>query len=56
LAREHGHHTVVALISADKAGSVALHEQFGFTRVAQLREVGYKFDTWLDVAFLQLML
>jgi phosphinothricin acetyltransferase len=56
LARELGHHTVIALISADKAGSVALHEQFGFTRAAVLREVGYKFDTWLDVAFLQLML
>jgi L-amino acid N-acyltransferase len=56
LARVHGHHTVIALISADKAGSVALHEQFGFTRAAHLREAGYKFDTWLDVAFLQLML
>jgi L-amino acid N-acyltransferase YncA len=56
LAREQGHRTVIALISADKAGSIALHEQFGFTRSADLREVGYKFDTWLDVAFLQLML
>jgi L-amino acid N-acyltransferase YncA len=56
LAREAGHHTVIALISAEKSGSIALHEQFGFTRAAHLREVGYKFDTWLDVAFLQLML
>jgi L-amino acid N-acyltransferase YncA len=56
LAREHGHHTVIALISADKAGSVALHEQFEFKPAALLSEVGYKFDTWLDVAFLQLML
>ncbi len=55
-AREHGHHTVIALISADKAGSVALHEQFGFTRKAELREAGYKFETWLDVVFMQLML
>jgi L-amino acid N-acyltransferase YncA len=56
LARGLGHHTVIALISADKAGSITLHEQFGFRRTAVLREVGYKFDTWLDVAFLQLML
>jgi L-amino acid N-acyltransferase YncA len=56
LARELGHHTVIALISADKTGSMALHEQFGFTRSADLREVGYKFGAWLDVAFLQLML
>jgi phosphinothricin acetyltransferase len=56
LAREHGHRTVIAVISAEKAGSVALHEQFGFTSAVVLREVGYKFNTWLDVAFLQLML
>jgi len=56
LAREHGHHTVIALISADKAGSVALHAAFGFQPKAMLREAGYKFDTWLDVLFMQLML
>jgi len=55
-ARGLGHHTVIALISAEKVGSIALHEGFGFTRTANLREVGYKFQTWLDVAFLQLML
>ena len=55
-ARAGGHHTVIALISAEKAGSIALHEQFGFTRAALLREAGYKFETWLDVAYLQLML
>lgn len=55
-ARSHGHHTVIALISAEKSGSIALHEQFGFSRAALLREAGYKFETWLDVAYLQLML
>jgi phosphinothricin acetyltransferase len=56
LAREHGHHTVIALISADKAGSVALHEGCGFRRTAELREAGYKFERWLDVVFMQVML
>ena len=56
IARSSGHHTVIALISAEKSGSIALHEQFGFTRAALLREAGNKFDTWLDVAYLQLML
>ena len=55
-ARSQAHHTVIALISAEKAGSIALHERFGFRRCAYLREAGYKFETWLDVAFLQLML
>jgi phosphinothricin acetyltransferase len=56
VAREQGHHTVIALISAEKSGSIALHEAFGFTRSATLREAGYKFEAWLDVAYLQLML
>ncbi len=33
-----------------------LHERFGFARVAHLREVGYKFDKWLDVYYYQLLL
>jgi phosphinothricin acetyltransferase len=55
-ARGHGHHTVIAVISADKPNSIALHENFGFTGAGVLRQAGYKFETWLDVAYLQLML
>jgi len=55
-AQSHGHHTVIALISADKPNSIALHENFGFTTAGVLRQAGYKFETWLDVAYLQLML
>ncbi|HET7539951.1 MAG TPA: GNAT family N-acetyltransferase [Polyangiaceae bacterium] len=55
-ARSHGHHTVIALISADKPHSLALHRSFGFAPAGLLRQAGYKFETWLDVAYLQLML
>jgi L-amino acid N-acyltransferase len=55
-ARVHGHHTVIALISADKPNSIALHQRFGFSPAGVLRQAGYKFETWLDVAYLQLML
>ncbi len=55
-ARRHGHHTVIALISADKPHSLALHQSFGFELAGLLRQAGYKFETWLDVAYLQLML
>jgi len=55
-ARSHGHHTVIALISADKPNSIALHQSFGFTEAGLLQQAGYKFETWLDVAYLQLML
>lgn len=49
-------HTIVAGIEATNAGSIALHEKFGFRRVALLPEVGFKFGRWLDLAYLQLSL
>src|SRR5262245_9948794 len=35
------------------AGSVGLHEQFGFRMVGTLQAVGFKFDRWLDVVLMQ---
>jgi phosphinothricin acetyltransferase len=55
-ARTAGHHTIIALIDASQPGSIALHDRFGFTNVAHLKEVGHKFDRWLDVVYMQLML
>lgn len=55
-ARSIGHHTVLAGISADQSASLALHESLGFHEVARFREVGRKFDRWLDVVWMQLML
>jgi phosphinothricin acetyltransferase len=49
-------HTVIAGIVADNEASIALHKQFGFVEVAHFKEVGYKFDKWLDLKFLQLMI
>jgi L-amino acid N-acyltransferase YncA len=36
--------------------SVALHERLGFERVATFRQVGFKLDRWVDVAYWQLVL
>jgi phosphinothricin acetyltransferase len=55
-ARELGHHTIIASISADQVASVQLHLSEGFVEAARLREVGFKFDRWLDVVYLQYML
>jgi phosphinothricin acetyltransferase len=54
-AKEMGMHTIIAGIVADNEASLALHKQFGFVEVAHFKEVGYKFDRWLDLKFLQLM-
>jgi L-amino acid N-acyltransferase len=55
-AAERGLHTMIAGIDATNEASLRLHAKFGFERVAQFREVGWKFERWLDLAFLQLML
>jgi L-amino acid N-acyltransferase len=55
-AAEHGLHTMIAGIDATNEASLRLHAKFGFERVAEFREVGWKFERWLDLAFLQLML
>jgi phosphinothricin acetyltransferase len=55
-ARQQGMHTMIAGIDASNDASIRLHRKFGFEQVALFREVGWKFDRWLDLAFLQLML
>jgi phosphinothricin acetyltransferase len=55
-ARERDLHVVMAGITADNAVSLRLHEKLGFTEVAHVREVGYKFGRWLDLKFLELVL
>ena len=55
-ARMAGKHVMVAGIEAGNAGSIRLHEKLGFEQVGLLKEVGEKFGTWLDLAFLQLKL
>jgi len=55
-ARELGFHTIIAGVDAEQSASIALHLRFGFQQVAHMSQVGRKFDRWLDVIFLQLML
>jgi len=54
-AEEMNIHAMIAGISADNEISVNLHRSFGFEEVAHFKEVGYKFDRWLDLKFLELL-
>jgi phosphinothricin acetyltransferase len=52
----HGFHSMIARIGGDNTASIALHESCGFEQVGVEREIGRKFNRWLDVAVLQRML
>jgi len=46
-------HVVIGGITLPNPASVALHEKFGMEKVAHFKEVGFKFNTWLDVGYWQ---
>ncbi|WP_332692531.1 GNAT family N-acetyltransferase [Devosia sp.] len=52
--RAFGFKQMIAVITADTANSIAIHEKFGFRHVGRYEAVGYKFDRWHDIVHLQL--
>ena len=56
VARASGFHTVIARIEASGEASLALHARCGFDLVGIERQVGRKFNRWLDVAVMQRLL
>ena len=54
--RADGIHVVLALVAVPNPASVALHEACGFEHLGTMREVGRKFDRWLDTAWYQKVL
>jgi len=50
------YHVMVGGIDASNAVSIKLHESLGFTSCGIVRQAGFKFGRWLDLAFYQLIL
>lgn len=48
-------HAIMGGIALPNDTSVALHETLGFQKVAHFKEVGHKFDRWIDVGYWQLL-
>ena len=46
-------HRVYAGVTTPNDASIALHRRFGFREVGRFHEVGWKFDQWWDVVFLE---
>ncbi|MCF6188929.1 MAG: N-acetyltransferase family protein [Cocleimonas sp.] len=47
--------SIMAVIALPNTGSIALHEKMGFEKVAHFKEVGYKYEQWIDVGYWQKM-
>ena len=44
---------ILAAIDAQNTASIQLHARFGFEQVGLFKRVGFKFDRWLDVAYME---
>ena len=51
--RAHGFKQMIAVITAERANSIRVHEKMGFRQVAYYEAVGFKFDRWLDIVHMQ---
>ena len=51
--REAGARQMVGGFSGENPASLALHVSFGFHLVGVFRSVGFKFDQWIDVTWMQ---
>jgi len=48
-----GFRQMLAVITAERANSIRLHEKHGFRMIGRYAELGYKFDRWLDIVHMQ---
>lgn len=50
------HHTIIAVITEEQAASIGVHRAFGFVERSTLHELGWKFERWIHVTYMQRML
>jgi L-amino acid N-acyltransferase YncA len=48
-----GKHVMVGAVDAENVGSLQFHERLGFKPVARFEQVGFKFNKYLDLIFVQ---
>jgi phosphinothricin acetyltransferase len=56
IAKKEGLHIMIAGLDGANMESFEFHKKHGFKEVGTFKEVGFKFDQWLDVTFMQLNL
>jgi L-amino acid N-acyltransferase len=55
-AQKQDYHVLVGGIDAANATSIRLHESLGFSHCGTVKQAGFKFGRWLDLAFYQRIL
>lgn len=55
-AEEQQLHALIGGIDASNQESIAFHQKLGFVHAGTIKEAGFKFQRWLDLAFYQLIL
>lgn len=55
-AKRLGLHAIIAAIDAANEPSIRLHTKFGFVEVGNFKQIGYKFNRWLDVVYMELII
>lgn len=48
-------HALIGGIALPNDASIKLHESMGFKKIGQFIEVGYKFNTWVDVGYWEMV-
>ena len=52
-ARDGGAHSLIGGIAGENEASILFHQKLGYTRIATLPQVGYKFGRYMDLVLLQ---
>jgi phosphinothricin acetyltransferase len=55
IAKNRGIHSVIAGIDSQNVPGIAFHNAMGFEQVGLVKESGFKFDRWLDLVLMQLI-
>jgi len=55
-AKQQNYHIMIGVVDASNENSIKFHERFGFQSMGILKEVGFKFDRWLDANLMTLKL
>jgi len=56
IARKNKLHVIIARIAGENEISIHLHKKYGFTYAGSLKEAGFKFNRYIDVHLMQLIL